>query len=284
MVVVNRSSPGNGGRRRRTGAAEARSGTQAVERTVRLLRELCTRSQSGWEVAELAKRSELNESTTRRLLGCLVRERLVARNARDGRYLAGGLLFELSMALPAHIGLQRAGEARLSQFARRTRSVASLFLQSGDDYVCIVRLGDSPVKGLSAVRVGSRHPLVLSSGGQAMLVAMPRAQSEVLIRRNFEHLERIGNARIAAARTALRRSMAAGFAVHKDLQMPGINAFAVAVRDPAGWPFAAISMAGARERFPMERAAEFRALLDAQAAELEAEVRRLFGRDPVGEA
>lgn len=283
MGAVKKKVPAAAGRQKSGADLQLRSGTQAIERTVSLLRELCTRSQGGWEVAELAKRCDLKESTARRMLGCLARERLVSRSPRDGRYLAGGLLFELSMALPSHAALQRAGEVQLAQFARRTRGVASLYLRSGDDYVCIVRLGDSPLKGLSAVRVGSRHPLLLSSGGQAMLVAMPQAEREGVVNRNVERLERLGEARLAAAKRALRRSLSAGYALHKDLLIPGINAFAVAIHDPAGRPFAALSLAGPRERFPVERAAEFKSMLEVQAAELESRVSELFTRDPMGD-
>lgn len=283
MVAVKKKAPGAGGSRRGAGSAELRSGTQAIERTVKLLRELCTRSQGGWEVAELAKRCDLKESTARRMLGCLARERLVSRSPRDGRYLAGGLLFELSMALPSHAALQRAAEAQLAQFARRTRGVASMFLRSGDDYVCIVRLGDSPQKGLSAVRAGSRHPLLVSSGGQAILVAMPRDESEAVAKRNIERLEQLGEPRLGAAKRALRRSRSVGYALHKDMLIPGINAFAVAIHDPAGRPFASLSLAGPRERFPVERAPEFKAMLDAQAAELEKRVREIFARDATAE-
>ncbi len=253
------------------------SGTQSIERTIRILREICTRHRAGWQLADLAERCNLEKSTAHRILGCLQRERLVSRHAVDGHYLPGPLLFEFGLALPGLGAFQRAGREQLESFARRTGGVASLYLRSGDDTVCAVRLGDSPVTGLSARLPGSRTPMAMSTGGTAILIALPAEESRPIIARNFEYLARVGGFRIPALRQVIRRSQAEGLSVNEGVAMPGINIYGMAVRDAQGIPFASISLAGSPKAFPVSRLADYRKLLDKEARLLSRRAAEIFG-------
>ena len=248
--------------------AAPRSGTQSIERTLRLLREIGTRSHSGWQLADLARGCELDKGTVRRMLNCLVRERMVTRRAQDGHYLPGPLIYELSFGLPAYAAFQRAGQERVAALAARTRGVASLYLRSGDDYVCIAQTVGSAAKGLGSVRVGSRHPLMLVTGGHAILAAMKRDEARRVIARNLASLERAGYGRIRAIKRVLQGSIKAGFGITEGLLLPGINAFGVAIRGVDGQPFGALSVAGPGDRFPKSRADEIREMLDTEAGAL----------------
>jgi len=248
-----------------------RAGTQSIERTLLLLREIGTRSYAGWQLADLARHCELDNGTVRRMLNCLVRERMVIRRAKDGHYLPGPLIYELSIGLPAYAAFQRFGQERVAALAARTRGVASLYLRSGDDYVCIAQTVGSAAKGLGSVQVGSRHPLMLATGGHAMLAAMNREEARQVIARNLEYLERMGHVRIDAVKRVQQRSLRAGFGIAEGLLLPGINGFGVAVLDRDGRVFGAIAVAGPRERFPFSSAAVIRALLENEARALSSE-------------
>lgn len=246
-------------------SASNRTGTQSIERTVRLLKELSTRHRAGWQLADLAAQCGLKKSTAHRILECLQRERLVSRHALDGHYLPGPLLFELGLALPGLGSFQRAARVRLEAFAQRTGGVASLYLRSGDDTVCAIRLGDSPVTGLSSRPAGSRTPMAMSTGGTAILIALPQEEARAIIARNFATLAHLGAKRLGDFRRVIKRSRAEGLCVNESVAMPGINIFGVVVRDAEGSPFASVSLAGTRKAFPCSRLAEYRKWLDSEA-------------------
>ena len=149
-----------------------RSGTQSIERAVALLREISTHGQFGWQMSDLAARCHLGKSTAHRILACLVRERLVRQRPNDRHYLPGPMLFELGLSLPAFGDLQHTARKRLAEVAKRTSCIAFLFLRSGDDFVCAVRVGSRELKALT-IFLGSRRPLITSAGGVAILLKLP---------------------------------------------------------------------------------------------------------------
>ncbi|MBM3347108.1 MAG: helix-turn-helix domain-containing protein [Betaproteobacteria bacterium] len=247
---------------------ERKPGTQSIERAVCLLKALSTRHRAGWQLADLAAQCGLKKSTAHRILNSLSRERLVSRHVIDGHYLPGPLLFELGLALPGLGNFQREARERLEEFARRTGGVASLYLRSGDDTVCAIRLGDSPVTGLSSRPAGSRTPMALSTGGTAILIALPLEESRAVIARNFATLAHLGAKRLDDFRRVIKRSPAEGLCVNAGVAMPGINIFGMAVLDAGGRPFASVSLAGTPKTFPAARLAEFRKWLDREARAL----------------
>src|SRR5690349_20677407 len=112
------------------GGAARRAGTQSIERTVDILKAVCQRPRFGWQLADLAAHCNLEKSTTHRILGCLARERLVCRRPANGHYVAGPMLFEFSLALPHMREFYELAETRLACIARRTGTVASLYMRS----------------------------------------------------------------------------------------------------------------------------------------------------------
>src|SRR5689334_14778147 len=96
----------------------ARSGTQAIERAMVILREIANRGHLGWQLSELAPRCGLSKTTTHRLLTCLVRERMVRQAPGGHLYLPGPMLFELGLAaLPERGELQYVARNRLTALA-----------------------------------------------------------------------------------------------------------------------------------------------------------------------
>src|SRR5688572_17203912 len=124
-------------------------GTQSIERTVAILRELAARGAFGWRLSDLASTCELDRGTTHRILACLVRERLVRQRNTDRRYVPGPLLFELGLSLPALSEFQSACSPALTRLAKRLGSVALLYLRSGSEFVCAGRYGTLQMKALT---------------------------------------------------------------------------------------------------------------------------------------
>src|SRR5690349_795660 len=202
--------------------AASRSGTQSIERAVRVLTEVTARSRFGWRPTDLAARCGLDRGTTHRILACLVRERLVQQRGRDGHYLPGPLLFELALALPGHDAWRAACAPILGRLARRPGGYALLCVRSGEDAVCVASAGPPAYLG-TAFDVGARRPLTANAAGVAMLVALPEAHAEDIVSRQLRGLP---------ARSALlrmwQRSRQKGFAVNLGVTARGVNAVGVA--------------------------------------------------------
>ena len=232
-----------------------RSGTQSVERTVLLLKELAARGEFGWRLLDLSVQCGLDRGTTHRLLACLIRERLVQQHPVHRRYFPGPLLFELGLSLPVHAGFLAACGAPLNRIAKRLGGTALLYLRSGDEFVCAARAGAAPIKALT-IDVGTRRPLIVSVGGVAMLVALPRDEARAVIAQNMKRVARFGASRVRSLERVIRQSESRGYGISQSEIVPGVSAYGVAVRDAGGVPFASVSVVGSTENFPQARVPE----------------------------
>lgn len=242
-------------------------GTQTVTRAVSLLREVAARGSFGWRLTDLAAHCGLDKATAYRMLKCLEEERLVKRRASDRHYLPGPLLFELGLTLAPLAAFQAAAQAPLARLARRTGGVAFLYLRSTNDFVCAGRVGRTQLKGLS-IHIGTRRPLVTNAGGTAIVVALPAEESRAVLAENMKRLSRFGELRARSIERMLRRSQAQGFGINLGDVVPGINAFAVAMRDAQGAAVASLGLSGASEDFPPMGIPKLRELLEDEAAAL----------------
>jgi DNA-binding IclR family transcriptional regulator len=251
-------------------------GTQSIERAVVLLKELAARGTFGWRLSDLAAHCNLDKGTAHRILTCLQRERLVQRRESDRHFLPGPLLFELSLTLPPLTEFQAACQAPLERVARRTRGVAFLYLRSGSDFVCAARVGPTSLKGLT-IQVGTRRPLVSSSGGVAILLALPEEESDRIVVENMKRLERFSATRKKSIEKMIRRSQAHGFAINLGDVVPGIHSFAIAIQDAKGAPFASLTVSAAAEDFPAAEAAKVMAVLEEERTQIGKRLRDLYG-------
>ncbi len=242
-------------------------GTQSIERAVVLLKELSSRGIFGWRLSDLAAHCNLDKGTAHRILTCLQRERLVQRRQSDRHYLPGPLLFELSLTHAPLAEFQAACQAPLSRVARRTRGVAFLYLRSGTDFVCAARVGETSLKGLSIV-VGTRRPLVSSSGGVAILIALPEDESRKVIAENMKRVARFGELRTKSIEKMIRRSQSHGFGINLGDVVPGINSFGLAIQDATGTPFASLTVSGASEDFPATEIPKVMAVLEEEKVQI----------------
>ena len=248
-----------------------RSGTQALERGMLILREIANRGHLGWQLSELSARCGLSKSTTHRLLTCLVRERMVRQLPGGHLYLPGPMLFELGLAaLPERGELQYVARNRLAALARQTSAVALLFFRSGDDFVCAVRVGTARLEAKAlAILPGTRRPLITAAGGVAILMAMPRVEALLTIERNFKNLGDYNETEIAGLHRMCERSFAQGLAVNAGDILPRVNAIGMPLRDSSGVALGSIDLAGPARRLPLDRSEDFAGMLKVIVDELE---------------
>src|SRR5690606_23855902 len=88
------------------GSTATTSGTQSIERTIALLRELATYGPRGAKVAELAARLDMQYPTVHRMIRCLVGQRMVEKIDSGHRYSLGPLVYELGLSVPQHMNLR----------------------------------------------------------------------------------------------------------------------------------------------------------------------------------
>ncbi|MCZ4314791.1 helix-turn-helix domain-containing protein [Comamonadaceae bacterium G21597-S1] len=253
-----------------------RTGTQSIERTIRLIRAAAERGRTGWQLADLARHTELDKSTVHRILGCLVRERVVSQR-QDGRYLPGPLMFELALTMRPYHAFQDLAEQRLSSFARRAQATAAFYLRSGDETVCAASMGGAATQQYMAMSLGSRRPLLASVAGIAILMALPDAEAAAVVARNLDLLGRQRDARTPSYQSMYRASREAGVALHESHHMVAFNGYARAIVDAAGRPFAALSLSGSQEELPTTRRQAIAALLEEEAAALSKEAAAMLG-------
>jgi DNA-binding IclR family transcriptional regulator len=247
----------------------ATRGTQSIERALRVLRELSARARPGWRLTDLAERCNLDRGTASRILSCLVRERFAVKRRGDRHFLPGPALYELGLALPDMTAFEALCRPSLARLAARTRCVAFLYLRSGTDFVCAASVGEASIKGLS-IEVGTRRALCLSSGGVAMLVALPPEEKAAVLAENLRRLRRARDRRLPAIERMIRRSEQRGAGVNLGDIVPRITSVAAPIRGPAGAPCAALVVSGPFELLPREKADEVLALIEREARAIEA--------------
>jgi len=229
-----------------------RKGTQSIHRSVMLLKAVAERKDIGWRLGDLADYCGLEKTTAHRMLKCLVEEGMLRQRAADRRYIPGPLMFELASSLPSYMGFRDALHAELEDMARRHNGVTFLHLRSGNEAVCIDRVGEAEVNPLTIT--GTRRPLSLSTAGIAILLAMSQRErrqvmASMQIRTQTESQQR----RVAVYRKILRQSARVGYSISLGDVVPGLGAIAVPLLDAAGKPFASIGLMGQVEQFTVER-------------------------------
>jgi DNA-binding IclR family transcriptional regulator len=258
-------------------AQDRSTGTQTLERAILLLKALAERSATGWRLTDLAAHCGLRNATAHRLLASLARHRLARRRAADRRYAPGPMLFELGLAFPALAAFQGACRAALARLARRPGGAAFIYLRSGEDFVCIARAGDAPVRGLS-VEVGTRRPLAVSAPGVAILLALPPHERERVIEANMRQVRRYGEVRVRSVERVLRRSRRAGVALNLGDIVPGLWSFGVPLFTAGGTPFAALGLTGHAEHYSRKQIREIVQQLREEARRIERDCAELIRR------
>ena len=183
-----------------------RSGTQSVDRALRLLVELSRRT-TGWRMSDLARECGMDLGTVHRLLGALARAGLAVRRESDRHFLVGPEALNIGLAARYQGALVLAARTVAREVAAATRQVAFVYLRSDTDFTCIARGGRSTLRGLS-VHVGTRRPLAVSAGGIAMLLRLDEAQRQRVQRRPRARLGDANGSACAWSKISLKPSSA----------------------------------------------------------------------------
>lgn len=245
-------------------AADARSGTQSIERAVSLLRVIASRGRRGMRIADVVATAGLAHATCFRMLQCLQAEGLVDKDAHTRKYFLGPLVHELGLLARPRYRLSELCDGALRTLAEQTQDTVYLSERSGLEAVCTARhSGDYPIKALP-LDVGIRRPLGVGAGGLAILAALDPDEAESVLRINGPRYEAFGGLTVARLRAELAASRARGHSFLDSVATPGSAALGVAL--PGEPVVAAISVAAISGRMPAARHAELAASIARQAA------------------
>jgi DNA-binding IclR family transcriptional regulator len=245
---------------------KARDGTQSIERTISVLKVVVARKEIGWRLSDIAARCNLNVTTTHRIVARLTAERLLQQRAGDRRYVPGPLIFELSLGLPSYSEFKETLRPELARMAKRYKGVAYLYLRSGDEAVCMDRVGAATVHPMTVV--GTRSLITESTFGIAMLLAMARPDQAALIKSARKKSQRPADYRKIFDRV-LKDSRRHGFGLNQGLLVQGLAGIAVPLRNSRRSPFAAIGVMGAMENYSGKQLKEIAEGLRQEASRIE---------------
>lgn len=245
------------------------SGTQSIERTIALLRELATYGPCGAKVSELASRLHMEYPTTHRMIRCLVAQRMVEKVNEQHHYSLGQLVYELGLSVPPRLNLREHCEEITIRIAEHTGDTVFLNVRSGLDVLCIDRKeGTYPIKTL-IFEIGNRRPLGIGAGGIALLMNLPDEELTQTVNAAADRLRAFGFITPKNVLAIVRRSRELGYVFIENIVIRGVSAISLPFGGHHGIPPAAISIAAVPSRMPLSRHAELVSLLKVEIKTLE---------------
>jgi len=246
-----------------------RAGTQSIQRAALLVRLIASRSGPGSRLADVVQHSQLERSTVRRMLKCLVEEGFVRQDADTRRYALGPLVFELGLAAAPQFNLVDLCRPALQRLAEATGDTVFLAVRSGYDTVCIDRKeGSFPIRALT-LDVGTRRPLGAGAGGLALLMPLSDAEVNAIVNANAVRLRGYNNLTVPALTGMLKRSRELGYALNDTHITPGATSIGLPIISRYGQPFAAISVGAISSRMSAGRQKKVAAMLRREVGILE---------------
>ena len=237
---------------------------QSVERAVQILRCFGDRELLG--VTEIASMTQLNKSTAFGLVTTLTETGLLEQDELTGRYRLGLELFRLGSRVNADT--RRLVAPALDALAEQLEETVNFVRPEGSNVVYLVKR-ESLQSMRICTKMGQSLPMYCTAVGKAILAVLPEAEREQIIR-SFRYESFTENTIVSesALRQELLRIQWDGCAVDREELEYGLICVAVAVKNGAGVPVAAISCSGPKARMTDAKIAEAHEALRLQAEKL----------------
>ncbi|MBN7794750.1 IclR family transcriptional regulator [Microbacterium esteraromaticum] len=222
----------------------------AADQTLRVLRHLARRP-APVAASSLARDLGIPRSTIYHLLATLETHGFVVHLPQERRWGLGTSAFELAGGYARQEPLARLGRPVIAALADQVGESAHLAVMSGRDVLYIVEERAARRPAL-VTDVGVRLPAHLTATGRAMLSMLPQSQVRALYPDAAAFTDRTGHgpARPSELREVLREARTTGIASEDGEVTPEFRSVAVAVRDHAGWPAAAVAVTWEQRRDP----------------------------------
>lgn len=252
--------------KRTMSAGDGRPGNPTVKMVTRVtdvLSALAGYGADGAALADIARDTGLNKPTTHRLLLALTDLGFVFQETVHRTYHLGQKTVELGMTA-FETTIAAAAAPSIAKLAETTGDTAFALAREGSSSICVGRVvGSFPLRTLT-LEVGDRWPLGLGAAGLALLSALPDSEIERILVRNQSWLDQFGVPADDLRQGAVKAKRD-GYATNEGNFVSGMNALGVALRDAAGRPFAALSIAAISPRLPRARMQDLAVVLKAEA-------------------
>lgn len=244
----------------------------AIHRTFQVLRAMAEQQHEGVRVTYLAKKLEMTQATTHRLLQSLVLEGLVEQDAQNKLYRLSLELFCLAAQAGAVSDLRTLARPALLRLNARLGDTVLLLVRSGFDAVCLDRLeGEYPIRTFTG-DVGGRVALGVGQAGMAILAHLPEAEREEVLRYNLPRIRHYNIYDEVYLRTEIDRARAQGYYGKSSGLLEGMAGLAIPVFDRLGHVVGALSVGTHASRLSEERLPIVRDMLAKEAQQLSKQI------------
>ena len=261
------------------------SGSQSVDRALRLLALIGREPAGGLPLAEIVSGSGLNKPTARRLLLALMRAGLVEQEPETRQYCLGEEAFVLGVLAARRHGLLELAMESLRRLSAVTMDTSFLSVRRENYSVCLHREeGTYPVR-THALQAGLQHPLGVGAGSLAMLAALPDDDVDRIIAANepvlLSHYPGFAPELIRGDLVLARER---GFSVNPGRLVSSSWGIGAAFRYPDGRVAGALSLAAIDSRMQPERQQELAGHLAREVVRMERLLAEMFvsGRKATG--
>lgn len=193
--------------------------------------------------AAIARDLGLPRSTAYQLLATLADSGFVVHLVDERRFCLGVAAYELGTGYSRQEPLTRLARVPLARLADRTGHTAHLAVMHGREVIYVIE-ERAPGRPPLVTDVGVRLPAAITASGRAMLAALPAAHIKALFPgpELFVTRNGAGPRSLSALRRLLVDTRRLGHAVEDGEVTPGFASVAVAVRDHAHHPVAAVAV------------------------------------------
>lgn len=253
------------------------SGSQSVDRALRLLALIGREPAGGLPLGEIVGESGLNKPTARRLLLALMRAGLVEQEPETRHYCLGEEAFVLGVLAGRRHGLLELAMESLRRLSDVTLDTSFLTVRRERYAVCLHREeGTYPVR-THALQAGDQHPLGVGAGSLAMLAAMPGGEVEAILQASERCLvTRYPGFPPEVVRADLALARRQGFALNPGRLVASSWGIGVAFSYPDGRVAGAFSLAAIDSRMQPARQAELSGHLAVEARRMERLLAEMF--------
>jgi len=227
-------------------------GTQSIDRTLGVLKQVVAHGAHGLTVADLVALSGLERPTVHRIVQALERQGLLTRPAGSKRYVLGDYCRQMAAAFADRADLRSVCEPILRGVSEETGNSAFLIGRVGFESICLARVIGSYLVQVLTVNVGTRQPLGPGAGGLAILASLPAAEQDECIRANAKRLGSYGSLTESMLRSLVRATQRRGHAIIGHYSAPGVIGLGMAMRNASGGVLGAITTASIDSRMTRE--------------------------------
>lgn len=232
-----------------------KSGVQSVNRALDLLQAF---PKYGPEIglSDLARRLQLNKTTTYRILRTMERQGFIARSPDGRSYRLGIRLFELGTYFQGQLDARRLSMPFLVEVTDRTREATFLCIREGIEALCIERVEAKHGNEYFALRIGGRQPLHCGGASRVLLLSLNDQEIEdYAAQTGLKPLTPHSITTLDQLKEDISRTRTQGYAFSNEDVTLGIAAIGAPIRDYSGKVIAAVSVSGMAQSF-RERLAE----------------------------